>query len=666
MTKEILQEKISKVVCEKPDNISCEECYKMARGQICRGSKQCRISEKTKEQLEYVVSSIQENIFLRACAGSGKTEVVGLKTAYEIKKWNKSNSGIAVLSFTNDSTEVIKDRVGRFVGKQGGYPHYIGTLSSFIHNYIVQPFAYKTVKYQGKNKDFSLRVIDERMSIYSNHWATNYKCNIPFVNSKENLIPVYSHQVGYDLVKRDFYFYVGFKRIWLEDYYKSESVKNYIELRRKAKPYFWEWEYVRKCFRECKIEFWKHGFMNFDDLNVLAVRILKSSIGEEIAKRFPLILIDECQDLSGNELEVLQELKEKGCHIHFIGDLNQSIYEFKQVDQSKIEDFVSDFQKYALRTNFRSCKEIVCLSKELLEQPEDIKWCTKNNRCENALVYIEYSEPEEAVKKYVELLESMGWEEYDNMILVKQNSLRKQLEESVRNDFDTKEPLIVAVQLWKEKRPLQMKVALELAGLQISKWFGGGRTAKNYHCPQEIYSVFAWRIYLMEVLNEIERSKILMDFSLTFADWHQKAKKELNKILYSHYDSIKKYDENEERDFAKLVNGYNYKVSKENKDMVICDFERAFITDIPILTIHGSKGCTYDTTLIISSENAKSEGGHWKSHWINGHGEEKRIGYVASTRAKYLLVWGVPILNKKDKKILESYGFVSIDSLNHS
>ena len=102
MTKEKLQEEISKVVCAKPDNITCEECFKMARGQICRGSKQCRISEKTEEQLEYVLSSIQENVFLKACAGSGKTEVVGLKTAYEIKKWKECNSGIAVLSFTND------------------------------------------------------------------------------------------------------------------------------------------------------------------------------------------------------------------------------------------------------------------------------------------------------------------------------------------------------------------------------------------------------------------------------------------------------------------------------------------------------------------------------------------------------------------------------------
>ena len=84
---------------------------------------------------------------------------------------------------------------------------------------------------------------------------------------------------------------------------------------------------------------------------------------------------------------------------------------------------------------------------------------------------------------------------------------------------------------------------------------------------------------------------------------------------------------------------------------------------IPIMTIHGSKGCTFDTTLVISTKNARSIGGHWKEHWLNGTGEAKRIGYVASTRAKYLLVWGVPKMNSEDKELLKSYGFVNGEDL---
>ena len=145
MTKDECQEQVAKVICDKSAEITCDECFRMKKGKICTGLEHCRISEKTEEQLNYVLSDVKDNTFLRACAGSGKTEVVGMKAAYEIKQWTASNKGIAVLSFTNDATEVIKDRVKRFVGNNGTYPHYIGTLSSFIHSYIVQPFAYKCV-----------------------------------------------------------------------------------------------------------------------------------------------------------------------------------------------------------------------------------------------------------------------------------------------------------------------------------------------------------------------------------------------------------------------------------------------------------------------------------------------------------------------------------------
>ena len=46
-----------------------------------------------------------------------------------------------------------------------------------------------------------------------------------------------------------------------------------------------------------------------------------------------------------------------------------------------------------------------------------------------------------------------------------------------------------------------------------------------------------------------------------------------------------------------------------------------------------------------------------------GKRRPKRIGYVASIRAKYLLVWGVPKMNSEDKELLKSYGFVNGEDL---
>ena len=66
---------------------------------------------------------------------------------------------------------------------------------------------------------------------------------------------------------------------------------------------------------------------------------------------------------------------------------------------------------------------------------------------------------------------------------------------------------------------------------------------------------------------------------------------------------------------------------------------------------------------MISSQGKNSEGGYWK-HWFEGTEEDVRIGYVAFTRAKYLLVLGVPKLNEEERNLLQSYGFVSINQLS--
>ena len=661
MTKEEVQENIAKVICGKPDNITCDDCYLLSNNKICKGFGHCRISEKTAEQLDYVVTAKEDNIFLKACAGSGKTEVVGLKTAYEMKQWDSYNQGIAVLTFTNDATNVIIDRVKQFTGKSNTYPHYIGTLSSFIHSYIVQPFAYKIREFEGKNSDFSFHIIDHDIPVYTNHWLESYRCKISYIDSNGRLNPILAHQVGYDMEKKDFYFYIGKSiTLWLKDYYVSTSFQSYIQEKRRQGIGSWEFQYVRDCFRECKKFFWKNGFATFDDLNYLAAEILVKIVGDKIARRFPTIFIDECQDLSGNELKVLRLLQKQGCAIHCIGDLNQSIYEFKRVEPKEIKDYVKDFNQKGLNVNFRSCEEIVELSERLINSTVSKNVNAKSKFGTHALIYIEYDVPEDTIGLYTKLLEKYNFLNKENRILVRQNSLRLQLEKSTRNDYDKKEPLIVAAQLWQKGSQQQMISALELAGLQISRWLGGGRTKTNYYCPKEITSVFQWRIFLMSVLRDILLSDTLSNFDMTYGKWHECARKELGNIIENNYQIISECDEINNRDLKNLVHGKNYRVSIGNSNVVIGELEVGISNIIPIMTIHSSKGCTFDTTLVISSKSTQSKGAHWKEHWINGSGEAKRIGYVASTRARHLLVWGVPTLKKDERVLLESNGFVNV------
>ncbi|HHU62552.1 MAG: UvrD-helicase domain-containing protein [Bacillota bacterium] len=105
----------------------------------CYNRQKCRVKEKSEEQISYIMTSIDEHVFLEACPGSGKTEVVGMKAAYEMQRWAHNSSGLAVLSFTNTAADEISARIRGFTNRTEFYPHFIGTFDRWLHSYLVQP-----------------------------------------------------------------------------------------------------------------------------------------------------------------------------------------------------------------------------------------------------------------------------------------------------------------------------------------------------------------------------------------------------------------------------------------------------------------------------------------------------------------------------------------------
>jgi hypothetical protein len=51
------------------------------------------------------------------------------------------------------------------------------------------------------------------MPIYTNHWLKAYTCKVSYIDSQNNWHQIYAHQIGYDMEKKDFYFYIGKNKI---------------------------------------------------------------------------------------------------------------------------------------------------------------------------------------------------------------------------------------------------------------------------------------------------------------------------------------------------------------------------------------------------------------------------------------------------------------------
>ena len=88
--------------------------------------------EWTEKQIEFLDLNKQGKFVVKACPGSGKTTCICERVFNILQNWEKPNSGIALLSFTN----VAKKEIINKIDKEDktlklGYPHFFGTIDSF-------------------------------------------------------------------------------------------------------------------------------------------------------------------------------------------------------------------------------------------------------------------------------------------------------------------------------------------------------------------------------------------------------------------------------------------------------------------------------------------------------------------------------------------------------
>ena len=605
-----------------------------------------RIEEKTNEQLDYIFSPLDQSIYLEACAGSGKTEVLGLKAAYEICKWGSGKSGIAVLTFTNEATATIANRVSAFYGRLLPSNHFIGTFSSFVHGHIVQRFGYKFYATDSDKPDKSFRIIDSDTKPYNNQWLENYKLEFPFPKKK-----IYASQLNYRMSCKEWF--VGqresSKRIL--DLYNEKLCQQYIAdiRKRKSAPYLFQLDYLKSQINACKSKFWGDGFATFEDMNLIACRCLcNKAIRGYVAKKFPIILVDECQDLSTSELNILSLLIRAGSVVHYIGDLHQAIYSFKDAypEQFKTHIKAFGFKTMRLSENFRSTQKIVDLSRKIGSINYPITGSV-DSRCDGSdCYYLEYKSEEETIAAFANILSKFNIPVKNAVVLVRTRNTKKDLGSGFSDDY-TVHPVINAIQLWQQNEPGAQQRALSLLGLQLQKWLGFHGRSNNYYYSEEVCSnsVF-WRLLLRDILADFcaDSSMVEMD-KLTYSSWYSSNKDKIINIINRHLWTV-----------GKTLPDITIKspkgTAKQKIDIVSAKEE----PQLRIETIHAVKGVTYDAVLLLSTPNGHGKTGYWEN-WLNPTDEAGRIGYVASTRPRYLLCWGVSELSSEQRKRLEEMGF---------
>ncbi len=640
---------IRKFLCGIDSETPCGKCE--------RDKKQphfCRLQEKTDEQLDYILSSISENTYLEACAGSGKTEVLGIKAAYEIAKWSSNKSGIAVLTFTNEATNTIKDRILQLY--KGNIPsnHYIGTFSSFIHGYISQKFGCDIFQRENNNKDKSFRLIENSTNQYDSGWLNTFKVQFPTNPSW----PLFANNLYFKTSDRAWYIISKETPTSLIDYYKTAEMQNMIKKWEKSHKCKYTFEMFRTNVIECKKSFWNNGFATFEDMNLIAKCCLnKEEIRKKIALKFPLIIVDECQDLSKIELDLLSLLEDAGSVVHLIGDLNQSIYSFKDSYPEFISEHtkLNNFKTMYLTSNYRSTQKIVDISKFFSKNNKIITGQINSLASGQDCIYIEYNNENEAINKFEEVLLKYNIPFDRAVILVRGNDFKTKIGGGQKSDLN-KHSIINALQLWNTNTVEGQRAALKLLGWQLQKWLKtSGRADNYYYCSEKCENTVMWRLFLRNILKELVTIESVQAFeNTTYGEWYNKNKKSIIETINKHI-------------LLSLVNTNTLeqsvmrtppKTSKEN----IAVLDKISYSKIRIETVHAVKGSTFDAVLFLSTKNAQGKSGYWEN-WLIPDTETMRIGYVACTRPRYFCCWGIHTLTDEQKETIEKIGLTDVASI---
>jgi len=123
-------------------------------------------------------------------------------------------------------------------------------------------------------------------------------------------------------------------------------------------------ERVAHIYEIYRQELAKANALDFDDLLLYAVKVLKSSseVRERYNRRYRYLLVDEYQDTNRPQYELMRMLAGSEHNVCAVGDEDQSIYSWRGADIRNILEFEQDFPEariIRLEQNYRSTQNIL-------------------------------------------------------------------------------------------------------------------------------------------------------------------------------------------------------------------------------------------------------------------------------------------------------------------
>lgn len=357
-----------------------------------------KIFEKLNESQKNAVKQFEGPVLILAGAGSGKTTTIVSRLAYIITQVGIPPSNTLTLTFTNKAAKEMRDRALEMI-EDVAYPPLLCTFHKFGLIFL----------------KFHIHLL-------------NRKNNFVVIDSddKKRIIKRINNEIATPLIASEISRYKN-SLLTPDDAYKQAEFFNYRQ--------------IAKVYEEYETYLRENNLVDFDDLIALTYKLLEQypDLAKDISQKYSYIMVDEYQDTNELQLKLLQKLCTSHNNLCVVGDDDQSIYGWRGAHIRNIIEFDKDFKDvsvFKLQENYRSREPILRVANALIEHNRSRlgkALIPTRGSGEDVSILHSIDESEEARKiaqKITKLLDS-GVNAQEIAILYRVNVLSRSIEEGL-------------------------------------------------------------------------------------------------------------------------------------------------------------------------------------------------------------------------------------------
>jgi DNA helicase-2/ATP-dependent DNA helicase PcrA len=290
-----------------------------------------------------------------AGAGTGKTNTLAHRVAHLVLN-GVDPSRILMLTFTRRAAQDMIKRTQSIVGEAMAERGKLGDRS------VVSRLVWAGTFHSVGNR--ILRLFAKQLGL-DPHFSVLDR------GDAADLMDVIRHELGFSNKEKRFPRKDACLAIYSYRVNTRLSLKQTLE---EQYPWAGEWEAdLTRLYREYVARKQKNSVLDFDDLLLYWNLMMKNpALAQSLAKNFDHVLVDEYQDTSAIQGEIVQALKPNGAGVTVVGDDAQAIYSFRAAAVENILGFAERYKPKAetvvLAQNYRSTQPILDCANALLAE----------------------------------------------------------------------------------------------------------------------------------------------------------------------------------------------------------------------------------------------------------------------------------------------------------